>query len=241
MRSICLLTEEPVLALGFQTMTQKCSELSLAIYSDISALLERHLVAPPDLLIIDFAPASHMRLIEAVRRVAPDCNIVLWVQSVGVEIAYQARKSGIRGILKKSLSEALILKCIKKVLDGELWFDKELTNAFLDANTIPLTRREGQLVALVAKGLKNKEIATALDISDGTVRIYLSALFRKLGVKDRYELAIYGMKNMPAYSAHTTEETRVPELRTIMVPRYATAEASPPEGSREHAAAPKAA
>jgi DNA-binding NarL/FixJ family response regulator len=150
---------------------------------------------------------------------------VLWVQSIAVEIAYQARKSGVRGIVKKLLPEALLLKCITKVLDGELWFDKELTNAFLDANAIPLTRRQGQLVALVARGLKNKEIATALDISDATVRIYLSALFRKLGVKDRYELAIYGMKNMPAYSADTTAEARVPELRTIMVPRYATAEA----------------
>ena len=222
MRTICLLTEEPVLALGFETLTSKCSELSLAVYSDISALLERHLDHPPDLLVIDFAPEEHMRLIDTVRRAAPDCKILLWVQSISIEIAYQARRCGVRGVLRKSLPEHLIIKCITKVLDGELWFDKELTDAILDANAIPLTRREGQLVALVAKGLKNKEIATALDISDATVRIYLSALFRKLRVKDRYELAIYGMKNMPAYSAAAPAVGHVPELRTIMVPRFAT-------------------
>jgi DNA-binding CsgD family transcriptional regulator len=59
-----------------------------------------------------------------------------------------------------------------------------------------LTPREGQLVSLVADGLKNKEIAEELCISEGTVRVYMSTLFRKLGVKDRYELALYGLKNM---------------------------------------------
>jgi hypothetical protein len=60
------------------------------------------------------------------------------------------------------------------------------------------------------------------------VRIYLSALFRKLGVKDRYELAIYGMKNMPEYSTDAPAEARVPALQTIMVPRgYAAAGSSP--------------
>ena len=49
----------------------------------------------------------------------------------------------------------------------------------------PLTRREGQLVSLLSQGLKNKEIATALTISEGTVKVYLSRLFQKLGVKDQ--------------------------------------------------------
>jgi hypothetical protein len=44
--------------------------------------------------------------------------------------------------------------------------------------------------------LKNKEIATALTISEGTVKVYLSRLFQKLGVKDRFELALYGLKNL---------------------------------------------
>jgi hypothetical protein len=58
------------------------------------------------------------------------------------------------------------------------------------------------------------------------VRIYLSALFRKLGVKDRYELAIYGMKNMPTHSNAATAQARVPELQTIMVPRQASMQSS---------------
>ena len=66
----------------------------------------------------------------------------------------------------------------------------------MTARRYSLTRREGQLVTLLSQGLKNKEIATALSISEGTVKVYLSRLFQKLGVKDRFELALYGLKNL---------------------------------------------
>jgi DNA-binding CsgD family transcriptional regulator len=58
-----------------------------------------------------------------------------------------------------------------------------------------LTGREIQLIRLLALGLKNKEIAATLSITEGTVKVYLSRLFQKLGVKDRFELALYGMKH----------------------------------------------
>ena len=55
---------------------------------------------------------------------------------------------------------------------------------------------QGQLVSLLSQGLKNKEIATTLMISEGTVKVYLSRLFQKVGVKDRFELALFGLKNL---------------------------------------------
>jgi DNA-binding CsgD family transcriptional regulator len=61
---------------------------------------------------------------------------------------------------------------------------------------VALTKRESQLVALLSQGLKNKEIASTLQISEGTVKVYLSRLFQKVGVKDRFELALYGLKNL---------------------------------------------
>ncbi len=56
-------------------------------------------------------------------------------------------------------------------------------------------------MSLLSQGLKNKEIAATLFISEGTVKVYLSRLFQKLGVKDRFELALFGLKNMPAGEA----------------------------------------
>jgi two-component system response regulator DesR len=96
---------------------------------------------------------------------------------------------GVRGILRKTLPTELQVKCLQKVQAGELWFEKALTDSFLCARRVALTQREGQLVSLLSQGLKNKEIATTLMISEGTVKVYLSRLFQKVGVKDRFELA----------------------------------------------------
>jgi DNA-binding CsgD family transcriptional regulator len=103
---------------------------------------------------------------------------------------------GVRGILRKTLPTETLLRCLTRVNDGELWFEKALTDSIMSARRYSLTRREGQLVSLLSQGLKNKEIATALNISEGTVKVYLSRLFQKLGVKDRFELALYGLKNL---------------------------------------------
>ena len=103
---------------------------------------------------------------------------------------------GVRGILRKTLPVETLLRCLNRVIEGELWFEKALTDSIMSARRYSLTRREGQLVSLLSQGLKNKEIAIALTISEGTVKVYLSRLFQKLGVKDRFELALYGLKNL---------------------------------------------
>ena len=103
---------------------------------------------------------------------------------------------GVRGILRKTLPSELLIKCLQRVNEGEFWFEKALTDSFLSAKRIALTKREGQLVSLLSQGLKNKEIASMLLISEGTVKVYLSRLFQKVGVKDRFEFALYGLKNL---------------------------------------------
>jgi DNA-binding CsgD family transcriptional regulator len=118
------------------------------------------------------------------------------VNTISTELAFQAMGLGVRGILRKTLPAELQVKCLRKVQAGELWFEKALTDSFLCARRVALTQREGQLVSLLSQGLKNKEIATTLSISEGTVKVYLSRLFQKVGVKDRFELALFGLKNL---------------------------------------------
>jgi DNA-binding NarL/FixJ family response regulator len=75
--------------------------------------------------------------------------------------------------------------------------DKTFSRNIPSARTTPLTQREAQLLILLTDGLKNKEIAQALGITEGTVKGYLSRLFQKVGVKDRFELALFGLKHHP--------------------------------------------
>ena len=115
------------------------------------------------------------------------------------------------------------MKCLQKVQAGELWFEKALTDSFLCARRVALTQREGQLVSLLSQGLKNKEIATTLMISEGTVKVYLSRLFQKVGVKDRFELALFGLKNLTTGQIPVGDKSHrpsaMPGLRSLVLDR----------------------
>jgi hypothetical protein len=77
-------------------------------------------------------------------------------------------------------------------------------------------------VSLLSQGLKNKEIATTLMISEGTVKVYLSRLFQKVGVKDRFELALFGLKNLSTGQLPAHERGRatpIPGLRSLVLER----------------------
>jgi DNA-binding NarL/FixJ family response regulator len=143
------------------------------------------------------------------------------VNSISTELAFQAMGLGVRGILRKTLPTELQVKCLQKVRAGELWFEKALTDSFLCARRVALTQREGQLVSLLSQGLKNKEIATTLMISEGTVKVYLSRLFQKVGVKDRFELALFGLKNLTTGQIPVGDKGRrpssMPGLRSLVL------------------------
>src|SRR6185369_6799642 len=75
----------------------------------------------------------------------------------------------------------------------------------------------------LSQGLKNKEIATTLMISEGTVKVYLSRLFQKVGVKDRFELALFGLKNLTTGQLPLNEKGGrpgpMPGLRSLVLER----------------------
>lgn len=202
MARVVLFTDEPVLAKGFSSVLASVPGLELLAVCDHPAdLLEALRANPPDVVLIDLTPEVTFGLLSQLHREAPACRLLLWARGISTELAYQAMELGVRGVLRKTLPPELVSKCLSKVSEGELWFDKALTASFLSAKTVALTKRESQLVSLLSQGLKNKEIAATLSISEGTVKVYLSRLFQKVGVKDRFELALYGLRNLQHLSS----------------------------------------
>jgi two-component system nitrate/nitrite response regulator NarL len=197
MASILFYSDQPVLALGLKEVLSPVADLQLL---DSCATAERLLdVLParvPDLLFLDLTSDFTLDFLGAAHKAAPTCKIVLWVHYISTEMALQAMGLGVRGILRKTLPPEVLTESLRKIHEGELWFEKALTDSLLTARRYTLTRREGQIVSLVAQGLKNKELGVALNISEGTVKVYLSRLFKKLGLKDRFELALFGLKNL---------------------------------------------
>ena len=223
---VALFTDEPVLAKGLPYVLSSVAGVELVSICDSTAnLIENWEAGKPDVLLLDLTPEVSFGLLTELRNRIPDLKILLWVRSISTELAYQAMELGVRGILRKTLPTELLVKCLNKVAEGELWFEKTLTTSFIGMKTIALTKRESQLVSLLSQGLKNKEISTTLSISEGTVKVYLSKLFAKVGVKDRFELALCGFKNMA-----TVEATLNGNLRRIA--KVARAEPVPMEWPR---------
>jgi two-component system nitrate/nitrite response regulator NarL len=193
---LLLYSDAPILVAGLQSLLGGVEGFELApVCSTLPEL--RHMAAAvnPHIVLMDFTSEMPPGVLGHLDAALLRTNVVLWVYEIQAEMALHAMSLGVRGILRSTLEPELILRCLQKVHQGELWFEKALVDDYMDARKTGLTGREIQLIRLLAMGLKNKEIAGTLSITEGTVKVYLSRLFQKLGVKDRFELALYGMKN----------------------------------------------
>ena len=99
------------------------------------------------------------------------------------------------GMVLKTSDPALLLECMEEVRSGRRWVDPEIAErtrvAKERASMGPsLTPRERELIELVRRGLRNRDIAAELRVTEGTVKVYLHAIFDKLGVDNRTELAM---------------------------------------------------
>jgi len=134
---------------------------------------------------------------------------VLLADSVDRDIVISAFRSGARGIF--SITDAnlrLLCKCLLRVAAGQIWASTEQLNYILELiSEVPslrvlnssgnrlLTPREEQVVALVAEGLGNRQIARELNLSEHTIKKYLFRIFEKLGISTRVELVLYAVNN----------------------------------------------
>jgi DNA-binding NarL/FixJ family response regulator len=139
----------------------------------------------------------------------PDIVKVLLVESFDRELVVNAFRSGARGIFCLTESNLRLLrKCIERVTSGQIWANTEQMNYLLDLiSEVPslrvvnsggdqlLTPREEQVVALVAEGLANREVARELNLSEHTIKKYLFRIFDKLGISTRVELVLYAVNH----------------------------------------------
>lgn len=120
---------------------------------------------------------------------------IFWSAAPTPETELAALDYGAQGVLSDFSSDEEFLACLHTVLEGGKWIPPGLSQVVFRNRLCNLTRRESEITRLVTQGLTNKEIAVLLEISEGTVKIYLSRLFDKLGVADRYELALVGLRS----------------------------------------------
>ena len=152
-------------------------------------------------------------------------RICLLAHNIATEFLLQATEAGISGIISTSRTPSEIVAAVTAVSEGQLSFDPLFTGTNSLTQAVHLTPREGHLVQLLTQGLKNKEIAYQLGITEGTVKVYLSKLFQKVGAKDRFDLALSGLKNLGLASMEARKDSTDASgsnsnaLRTLMTRR----------------------
>lgn len=195
-------TSSPVMAAGLRTLLSEAQDIEQHVVSSgIDEFTATATELNPDVALIEANPEIHVGTLVGLRRRVPSTRIILWVQGISLEMAHALRESGVCGVLRKNVPLDLTLRCIRQVADGEIWFERSLMNELLGKRTVKLSHRERQLMSLVSQGYGNPQIAASLSLAEGTVKVYLSKLFKKVGVGDRYELAMYGLRSMAMINA----------------------------------------
>jgi len=195
--SILLWTQQPFVGRGLAEVLRGQPEYHLVDCCDsLAAALAGMKAAQPALVLVYLTSRISLSEIRALRSAADRAQVILWGEGLTGEFAFQAMQLGVRGILASTVSIDGLLAALANVQRGVLCFERELMDSMLAQTRVTLTRRQGQIVSLVAQGFKNKEIANAMGITEGTVKVYLYKLFRKLGMNDRLDMALYGRKNL---------------------------------------------
>lgn len=158
---------------------------------------------PSDVLLIEGALiVSTTNAIPEIMRLAPDIKVI--VQATADESnTVELYRRGVRGIVPRSISPDLLVKCVRKIAGGETWIDNQSVNWVIEAYrsqaaqlTSPKTQprlspKELAIIACITQGKRNKEIAYQLGTSEQVIKNYLRKIYDKLGVSDRLELALY--------------------------------------------------
>jgi len=159
----------------------------------------------PDVLVVDLRmPAvTGMEVLRSLRNEPRSPAVILLAGNISDDEVVEAMRLGAKGVVLKEMAPTLLVQCIRKVAAGGIWLEKEaigraLEKLFQAGETrarITLTPREVEIVRMVAQGMGNREVGERLFISGGTVKTHLHAIYEKLGVKGRVQLATYAREN----------------------------------------------
>jgi two-component system nitrate/nitrite response regulator NarP len=170
---------------------------SVADGRDVAAAVVR---LRPDILLLDVSMPgqSGIEVLRSIREFDPAPGIVLLTAGLDDSELMEAVRLGVQGIVLKQGAHHLLIPCLEAIRAGSRWIDPTLLQRTLDLALSGsrasdpyrgLTARERSIAALAAQGLRNRDIAARLEVNEGTVKMYLHRIYRKLGVGNRTELA----------------------------------------------------
>lgn len=201
---LVLADDHPIVLDGLETLFRLEPDFEIAARcvggEETVVAVRRH---RPDVLVLDIhmPRKDGLAVLRDLQQDKLPTKVVLLAAVLEEDEVLEAMRLGVRGMVLKELAPQMVVQCVRKVHAGEQWLEKHAVSRVVDsllrreagereaANV--LTPREIEMVGMVARGLRNKEMSKRLAISEGTVKIHLHHIYRKLKVENRVELILY--------------------------------------------------
>ena len=159
----------------------------------------------PDVVLLDLnmPGISGIEAIGAIRKEAPEAQIVMLTVSEDADDLFKALRNGASGYLLKNIDSEFLVAAIRRAADGDSVVSPEMTGKLVEqvraaAKPTPedvLSAREREILAHLARGLSNKEIARTLEVAESTVKIHVQHILRKLNLASRVQAAIWAVEH----------------------------------------------
>src|SRR5487761_2038696 len=172
---------------------------------NLRSAIERY---PTDIVLLEGALlAGSANVIPDLLRMAPDVKLIVQAVSADENHTVELYRRGVRGIISRSISPDLLVRCVRRIAAGETWIDNQSVNWVIEAYRAQaaalvsprsqprLSPKELQIITCITQGKRNKEIAYQLGTTEQVIKNYLRKIYDKLGVSDRLELALYCLHN----------------------------------------------
>jgi two-component system nitrate/nitrite response regulator NarL len=142
-------------------------------------------------------------------KIAPQVKLIVQAASTSSDEAQTVElyRRGVRGIISRSISPDMLVRCVRRIAAGETWIDNQSVNWVIEAYRAQaatlvsprsqprLSPKETAIITCITQGKRNKEIAFQLGTTEQVIKNYLRKIYDKLGVSDRLELALYCLHN----------------------------------------------
>lgn len=213
---VLLVDDHALFRSGIKLLLQRQDDFEvIGEASDSIEGIKRAKALKPDIVLLDLhmPGLSGLDAIKLIHEEVPACHIILLTVSEEGDDLTTALKNGAAGYLLKNIDAEFFLSALRRAMQGDSVISNEMT-AKLVANlrrghvapaeeVSKLTPRECDILAQVATGLSNKEIARTLDLAESTVKIHLQSILKKLNLSNRVQAAIYAVER--GLAANRTE------------------------------------
>jgi two-component system, NarL family, nitrate/nitrite response regulator NarL len=207
MARLLIAEDDPLTLSGIELLVRGSVHSIVATVADGDAALSMARSTDADVLILDveMPKRSGIEVLRELRGAGDRRPVILLTGKITDQRAYEALQLGLEGLVIKTRAPEVLLTCVESVLHGRRWIDHEMLQRAMEvsltgeaASVDPLrnlSAREQTVVQHVLKGLRNRDIAEQLGVTEGTIKVHLHNIFEKLDVSSRTELVLMATRN----------------------------------------------